>query len=98
MVKKMKKEYKLLIRIFLVEFIGVLIMSELGISVHSWTGNAIGVLLLLGPILILLHLLSKDNNISENYRSLSKMAFWYLLICYLAGTVGKAYALGLIVL
>lgn len=92
----MKKEYKILILIFIIEFICASVLSELGVSVHSWLGNTIGVLVGFGPLLILFHLLSKDNNVSEKKRMLSKIAFGFIIFCYLVGAVGKALELGLI--
>lgn len=57
--------------------------------------NAIGTILILAPILVLLYLQSKDDDIAMNYRILSKIGFGFLIFCYVAGGIGKAIALAL---
>lgn len=92
----MKKEYKKLIIIFGIELVFVSLLSDFGVVIHSYTGNAIGVLLILTPILRLLYLLSKDKDIEEKYRYLSKIGFGFFVCCYIAGLIGAAITRGYI--
>ncbi len=68
-------------------------MNELDIHLQSWIGNAIGAFVFLSPLLILLYLLKKDEDISKKYRIIAKFFFGFLLLSYLAGGMGKAIAL-----
>lgn len=92
----MKKEYKKFIIIFGIEICFVSILNGFGVVIDSYTGNAIGVLLILAPILRLLYLLSRDSDIEEKYRYLSKIGFRFLVCCFKSGAIGEAITRGYI--
>lgn len=89
----MKNKYKIIFILFILEYACLSFMNKLDIHIKSWLGNALGVLFFLAPLLILLHLLKKDEDISMKIRVLSKFFFWFLIFCYIAGGIGKAIAL-----
>lgn len=89
----MKKVYKVILVLFLLEYLCLSLMNKLDIHIHSWIGNAIGALLFLSPLLILLYLLKKDEDISKKYRIIAKFFFWFLVFCFFAGGIGKTIAL-----
>ncbi len=68
-------------------------MNELDIHIQSWLGNTIGTLLFLMPLLVLLYLLKKDEDISKEYRIIAKIIFWFMIICLLGGGIGEVIAL-----
>lgn len=85
----MKKRYVLLLFIFIIEVYIASILNEKNIKIHSWIGNAIGVFVCILPILILLFLLGRDKKFTEKKRLCFKIAFWYVIICYLLGGVAS---------
>ena len=89
----MKNKYKIIAILLVLEYICLSIMDKLDLHIKSWIGNAIGTLVFLTPLLILLNLLEKDEDISAKVRFSSKIVFWFLIICYIAGGIGKALAL-----
>ena len=89
----MKKKYKVILALFMVEYLCITLMDKLGIYVQTWIGNAIGSLLFSAPILLLLYFLSKDEDVSKKGRNMGKIGFWFMVLCYIAGGIGKAIAL-----
>ena len=81
----MKKRYKYLLSVFIIEFIIVSILNERNISVKSWLGNAIGIIIFFLPLLILFFQLGRDEKLTEGKRLCFKIAFWFIIICYLLG-------------
>ena len=89
----MKRKYKNLINIIVCEWIIVFILSELNIRVNSWTGNAVGILIFLFPLLMLLYLVKNDNEISAKNRMIVKIVFYFIIVCYMLGGIGEAVEL-----
>lgn len=89
----MKKKYKIILIIFILEYFCLSLINKLGIRIRTWLGNAIGALVVLLPLWILLYLLNKDKDISPRCRMLAKFFFWFLIFCYIAGGIGKVIAL-----
>ena len=85
----MKKQYVLLLSIFIIEVCAVSILNANNIQIHSWIGNAIGTFILLLPIQILLFLLGRDKKFTEKKRLCFKIAFWFIIVCYLFGGVAS---------
>ena len=80
-----KKQYKLLLSIFIIQIFVVSVLGEKGIKVQSWIGNVIGAFILLLPIQILLFLLGRDESFTHRKRLCFKVVFWFITICYLLG-------------
>ena len=81
----MKKKYKFLLIVIGIEFAIVLTLSELGLTIQTFLGNAIAAFVLLLPIEVLLYCLSKDIAVSKGKRVLCTIAFWHICISWLAG-------------
>ena len=89
----MKRRYKVIIILFILEYLCMALMNKLNIYVQTWIGNAIGALLFCIPLLLLLYFLSRDEDVSKKYRILGKIGLIFLIFCYVAGGIGKAIAL-----
>lgn len=89
----MKKKYKIIVILLSLEYFCLSFMNEIDIHIKSWIGNALGALFFLVPLLLLLYLLKKDEDISMKFRILAKFLFWFFIICYIAGGIGSAIAL-----
>ena len=87
--KIVKRCYRVLLLICLVEVLIVLIMNKNNIRVNSWVGNAIGAFIFLLPIQFLFFLLSKDEKFSKRIRVFFKIMFYFIISCYLLGGVAK---------
>lgn len=85
----MKKKYIFLLIIFALEIEIISILSKKNIQITSFIGKAIGTLVFILPILILLFLLSKDKDISDNKRLISKVILWFIIICYIIGGIAS---------
>lgn len=85
----MKKVYKRIGVLLVLEYFCLSLMNKLDIHIQSWVGNAVGALLFLMPILLLLYFLKKDEDVSRIYRVIAKIFFWFLIFCYIAGGIGK---------
>lgn len=83
----MKKKYKILLIIFLIEVEIVSILSKTNIRAETVIENAIGLIVCLLPIQILLFMLSRDEKCSQRIRTCCKIAFWHINICYLLGAI-----------
>lgn len=83
----MKKQYKVLLWFLAIEILVVSLLNEMGIKVHSWAGNAIGTFLFLLPAQVLLFLMGRDEQFSEKKRTCVKVAFWFILVCYVLGGI-----------
>lgn len=86
---KMKKQYKILLIIFLIEICIVSVMDRLNIQVQSWIGNMVGVFAIMSPIVILLFFMSKDEKFSKTAKLFFKIGYWFIIICYLLGGIAK---------
>lgn len=83
----MKRRYKKLLLVILVEYVLGLILMENYIKIQSFIGSAIGVFVFFLPIQILLFLLSNDDNISNTKRIIAKIVFWFICSCYLCAII-----------
>lgn len=83
----MRKQYTFLLYIFVIEIFIVYILNEMNIKIESWIGNAIGTFIFLLPIQILLFMLGRDERLTEKKRMCFKIAFWFIVICYLLGGI-----------
>lgn len=81
----MKKKYKILIGILGIEYLCILFLSELNVRLNSKVGNILGCILFCLPVLTLLKLISKDDDISIKYRVLSKIFFVFIVVCCSSG-------------
>ncbi len=81
----MKPKYKWMLYLLAAEFFLLIMLNKSGMRVESWVGSAIGILITILPIQILLFMLSRDENISQNKRMCFKVAFWFVIICYCLG-------------
>lgn len=89
----MKNRYKIILILLILEYFCLSLMNKFNIKIQSWLGNAVGALLFLSPLLILLYILKKDDDVSVKFRILAKFLFWFLVFCFMAGGIGKAIAL-----
>lgn len=89
----MKTKYKIIIFVFAIEYFCILIMDKMNIHVRGWIKNAIGALVFLVPLFLLLYFLGKDKDIKKKYRIISKILFYFLIVCYLVGGIGKAISI-----
>lgn len=85
----MKKKYKILIGVIGIEWLCVLILSEMEIQIDSLIGGMLGLMVFFVPVLLLLYLLTKDDNISPKNRILSKVFFVFIIVSCFAGIVVK---------
>lgn len=85
----MKKEYKFLITVIIVEICCLAVLGEMRISVRSLAGKLAVIILLYGPVIKLLYMLSKDEGISLKKRRLSKAVLIFLTFCLISGGVGE---------
>lgn len=85
----MKKNYKILIGILLIEYFLLSILNKLNIQINSKVGTIVGLILIFMPVQILLYLLSRDFQISMKARILSKALFFSISIWCLAGIIVK---------
>ena len=83
----MRKQYTLLLHLFVIEIFIVSILNEKNIKIQSWVGNAIGMFIFLLPIQILLFMLGRDERFTEKKKMCFKIAFWFIVICYLLGGI-----------
>ena len=83
----MKKIYKYLLAAIIVEICIVSVLDRAGIHIQSWIGNAVSAAVFFLPIETLLFMLGRDSDISAGKRMGCKIAFWFVLICYLGGGV-----------
>ena len=82
----MKKIYRILLGVFLGELAILVVLNRLNIVIQSFLGKTLVIACVLLPILILLHLVGKDDAISNGKRTFAKIVFWVLIACYvLAG-------------
>lgn len=83
----MKKQYRVLLWFLAIELLFVSLLNEMDVKVQSWVGNAIGTFLFLLPVQILLFLMGRDEQFSEKKRTCVKVAFWFILVCYVLGGI-----------
>ncbi|MEE1064771.1 MAG: hypothetical protein UH249_01415 [Acutalibacteraceae bacterium] len=83
----MKKQYKALICVIVLEFVLLLVLDQSMLVVRSWIGNAVGTFIFLLPIQILLFLLSKDNKFTKSKRLVFKIIFMFTNVCYILGGI-----------
>ena len=80
-----------LVKIVVVELIVLFFLGFMGIRIAS-SFNAIAILLLLIPVELLLLSVSRLPDKPPFLRGICKIAFWWLIICYVAITVLKLTA------
>ena len=90
--KNFVKKYKVLLTVICAELILFFALAKNGIKVQTSWGNAVGVFIAYLPIELLLWDLSKNVKVSNRIRVCSKIAFWYIIICYLAGAIATFIA------
>ena len=83
----MKKSYKVLLCIIILEFVILSTLDPNEVAVQSWIGKAIGTLICLLPIQTLLFLLSKDNKLAKGKKLIFKILFIFINICYVLGGI-----------
>ncbi len=83
----MKKHYKILSIIVLIEFIIIFIMRQNNVKIESFIGSALGVLVFFLPIQIMLFLLSRDTDASNGKRVFAKIMFWFINLCYICTVI-----------
>ena len=83
----MKKQYKILLYFCVIELLLLSLLKEMGVKVQSWAGNAAGTFLCLLPVQILLFLLGQDERFSAKKRACFKVAFWFIVVCYVLGGI-----------
>ena len=85
---KMKKNYRILICLIVVEFFCVAILKNKNISFDNLLINATGTIIFFLPILCLLFLVSKDIQFSKRTRIIAKCFFYFIIFsCILGGVV-----------
>ncbi len=72
-----------------IEYICFSILNCLNVTINSWVGTLVGLLIFFVPLLLLLHMINCDKNILLKYKILSKMFFAFLIICIFLGIVVK---------
>jgi len=85
----MKKQYKILLGIIVLEFLGIVILDKYEIRAQTWIENAIGTFLFLVPIQTLLALLERDEQFMTK-RLWIRITFWFIMICYILGGIALA--------
>ena len=83
----MKKIHKVLLMLFLFNFLCISILKKNGISFDSWVIAAIGSLLFFIPLIVLLFLIGKDPEINKSKRIVAISFAVFILFCYLMGGV-----------
>ena len=84
----MRKHYRTLLVIIIIEWIIIVFLNRIGFSAQSWIGNVIGVFIVLLPIEAMLFLLSNDERFSSRKKTCFRLGFWFLAISYLSGIIG----------
>ena len=96
----MKKKYKILRIIILAELallfpLGIISrVLELFFSIKLQLpeiASAIVAPLFLAPIVYLLYLVSRDDNIVKGKRTLAVIGMWFLILCYIGGIIGMIF-------
>lgn len=82
-VMALKKQYKVLIIILIVEFVLLSILQEQGFQVKSLIGNFVGLFICILPLQILLFIKGREEHLSKIKKFICKLFFWQINICYL---------------
>lgn len=86
----MRKEYKILITIFIAEIVCIAGVSEvLAVTDFSKIIEIVLYLLFWAPLIRLFYLVSKDEAVSVKKRTLSKIAFGCLVLCLVGGVAAE---------
>ena len=88
-----KKRYKVCIIACLAEFVFIYFLNKAELQFHSLFFHSIGTLLFFLPIVILLMLMSKDDDISIKKRQVFKMIYVFIILCYIGGLTAKLLSL-----
>ena len=83
----MKKSYKVLLYIIILEFVILSTLDSNEVVVQSWIGKAIGTLICLMPIQTLFFLLSRDTKITKIKRLVFKIIFASMNLCYILAVI-----------
>ena len=89
----MKKIYKVLLGLFGIEWIYVIVLSEANVQITSFLGKTVGIILFFAPIVVLLYLTSKDEEISAGKRKMAKLFLVFWIFCFSAGMIIEAIEL-----
>ena len=84
-------KYRILIAVFVIEFIILSMLQEIGFSAKSWFGNVIGTFIVILPFLILFFLFSKEEKYSNKKRTFFKWIFIFMLGCFLLGCIATLF-------
>lgn len=87
----MKTKYKVLLSILILEIMIASILDANNVELKSWIGNAIATFIFFTPIEIWFYLLGRDKSLSERKRHFFKIAFWFIIVCYLFGGVALIF-------
>lgn len=86
----MRKEYKILITIFIAEIVCIAALSEVLITMdYSKIVETVVALLFWTPLIRLFYLVSKDDEISLKKRTLAKIALGFFVLCWLGGLAAE---------
>ena len=83
----MRKKYKAFLWVIIIEMLLLYVLNKFEVKVQSWVGNAVGTLIFLLPILGLFFTLGRDEKITPRKRMCCKVAFWFLILCYVSGGI-----------
>lgn len=86
----MKKIYKITLLIFVIE---CLCINKFNIKIDSIIGTILGLALVSAPIIVLLYLLGRDEDIAYKYRVLAKILNIFIVVWCIAGVVVKILGL-----
>lgn len=89
----MRRKYKIITCILLIEFLFLSMLNRTNVSIDTWAFSSISVFVLCIPLLVLFHMLSKDEKMSKKTRLLSKVVFWFVIFCYIVGGIGKSISI-----
>ena len=89
----MKQKYKKLKLMIVTDIILIVVMSNLEFEITSLIGGIIAIIVLMGPTIALLYLLSNDNEISDNKRILAKIGYLFICLAIISGIIVKIMGL-----
>ncbi len=85
----MKKKYKILTRLIVAEYIIAAVLKNLNISFNNTLFGLIFAFIFFVPILVLLYMLSKDEDIAPKKRKFCKVFFYFMSFCTVGATIGS---------
>jgi len=85
--KIMKKKYISLLRLIILFFVICFVLNKMNFEAQTYIGKALGALAFILPIEILLCLVGHDKDLKLRTRIISKIIFWFIIVCYLGAGV-----------